>query len=232
MDFIDNKKSLIQYDLPIQAPKIDYVRKEISVEDAYNGAPLRDILNSIFPPCLFQKDGQDLVQYVSALPAIRTDVVKIQTQLEQELQQQGALETGVCPIRSRLYSQCFDEVIRQVTIENSPRGLLLVQLRDEMQRMIEEYKILIESTLAYGTRKIEKETGNKTKMMEENKRLKEEILNIKQNNIEIEKEIENRKEKFEKEIEYLQQSWAADIEQMKKEINIINQQILDMMVSK
>lgn len=226
------KKSLLQYDLPVQAPKVDYVHQEITVEDAVNGALIRDILNSIFPPILFQQEGQDLVQYVSVLPTILTDVVKVQTQLDQELKQQGALETGVCPIRSRLYAQCFDELIRQITIENSPRGLLLVQLRDEMQRMIEEYKILIESTLTYGTRKTNKEVTNKSRMIEENERLKKEILQIKENNIELEKEIENKKEKFEKEIEYLQQSWKTDIEQMKEEINSIRQQIQEMMVSK
>lgn len=226
------KKSLLQYDLPIQAPKIDYVHQDITVEDAINGALIRDILNSIFPPILFQKDGQDLVQYVSVLPTILTDVVKVQTQLDQELKQQGALETGVCPIRSRLYAQCFDELIRQVTIENSPRGLLLVQLRDEMQRMIEEYKILIESTLTYGTRKSYKEVKNKAKMEEENEKLKKEISQIRQSNMDLEKEIENKKEKFEKEIEYLQQSWKADIEKMKEEINNLRQQIQDMMVSK
>lgn len=226
------KKSLLQYDLPIQAPKIDYVHQDITVEDAINGALIRDILNSIFPPILFQKDGQDLVQYVSVLPTILTDVVKVQTQLDQELKQQGALETGVCPIRSRLYAQCFDELIRQVTIENSPRGLLLVQLRDEMQRMIEEYKILIESTLTYGTRKSDKEVKNKAKMVEENEKLKKEISQIRQSNMDLEKEIENKKEKFEKEIEYLQQSWKADIEKMKEEINNLRQQIQDMMVSK
>lgn len=226
------KKSLLQYDLPIQAPKIDYVHQDISVEDAMNGALIRDILNSIFPPILFQKDGQDLVQYVSVLPTILTDVVKVQTQLDQELKQQGALETGVCPIRSRIYAQCFDELIRQVTIENSPRGLLLVQLRDEMRRMIEEYKVLIESTLTYGIRKSDKETEQREQMIEENEQLKKEILQLKQNNIELEKEIENKKGKFEKEIDYLKQSWNNDIEQMKEEINNIRQQIQDMMVSK
>ena len=35
------------------------------------------------------------------------------------LQARQARETGICPIREELYSQCFDELIRQVTLKIS-----------------------------------------------------------------------------------------------------------------
>jgi len=60
------------------------------------------------------------------------------------LQQRQARETGICPVRRELYSQCFgrcccsyavrdcvpiyiDELIRQVTINCAERGLLLLR---------------------------------------------------------------------------------------------------------
>lgn len=53
---------------------------------------------------------------MSATPATRLDVCALQEQLEMRLQQREARETGICPIRRELYSECFDELIRQVSI--------------------------------------------------------------------------------------------------------------------
>ena len=56
-------------------------------------------------------------------------------------------ETGICPIREELLSQCFDEIIRQVTINCPERGinfynysgLLLMRVRDELKMTIAAY---------------------------------------------------------------------------------------------
>ena len=47
------------------------------------------------------------VQYVSSTPATRLDVINLQEQLDMRLQQRQARETGICPVRRELYSQCF-----------------------------------------------------------------------------------------------------------------------------
>jgi len=91
------------------------------------------------------------------------------------LQQRQARETGICPVRRELYSQCFgnrtlsfvwhinknliyiknktDELIRQVTINCSERGLLLLRVRDEIRMTIAAYQTLYESSVAFGMRK-------------------------------------------------------------------------------
>ena len=46
----------------------------------------------------------------------RLDVMNLQEQLDQRLTTRQARETGICPVREELYAQCFDELIRQVTI--------------------------------------------------------------------------------------------------------------------
>lgn len=43
------------------------------------------------------------------------DVINLQEMLDTRLQQRQARETGICPVRRQLYTQCFDELIRQVT---------------------------------------------------------------------------------------------------------------------
>lgn len=35
-----------------------------------------------------------------------------------------ARESGICPVREELFSQCFDEIIRQVTLDNPERGII------------------------------------------------------------------------------------------------------------
>ena len=60
-----------------------------------------------FPCREWAEDGQLWVQYVSSTPATRLDVVTLQEKLDTQLQTRKARETGICPVREELYSQCF-----------------------------------------------------------------------------------------------------------------------------
>jgi dynein light intermediate chain len=68
-------------------------------------------------------------------------VIELQKELDKRLQTRQARETGICPIREELYAQTFDELIRQITINCSHRGLLLVRVRDEMRMTIQAYQV-------------------------------------------------------------------------------------------
>ncbi len=112
-----------------------------------------DVLNSILPPREWADDATLWVQYVSATPATRLDVINLQEQLDQRLLARQARETGICPVREELYAQCFDELIRQVTINCAERGLLMLRVRDEIRMTIAAYQTLYESSIAFGMRK-------------------------------------------------------------------------------
>jgi dynein light intermediate chain len=151
-------QSLVKY-LP---PSLVHFTKDSSAKGKKKGLPpvsdkkasqTEDILNSILPPREWTDDGQLWVQYVSSTPATRMDVIALQELLDQRLQQRQARETGICPIREELYAQCFDELIRQVTINCSERGLLLLRVRDEVRLTIAAYQTLYESSIAFGMRK-------------------------------------------------------------------------------
>lgn len=73
-----------------------------------------DILDSILPPREWTENGQLWTQRVSSTPATRADVIGLQDELDKRLQQRQAREYGLCPVREELYSQCFDEILRQV----------------------------------------------------------------------------------------------------------------------
>ena len=95
-----------------------------------------DYLNSILPPREYTEGGQLWVRYVLPTPATRVDVINLQEKLDRKIQSRQARETGICPIREELYSQCFDELIRQITINCAERGFLLVRVRDEIKMTI------------------------------------------------------------------------------------------------
>lgn len=53
-------------------------------------------------------EGNELwVQQVSSAPCTRADVVHLEDLLDTKLRQRQARETGICPVRRELYSQCF-----------------------------------------------------------------------------------------------------------------------------
>ncbi|RLV62673.1 hypothetical protein DV515_00019065, partial [Chloebia gouldiae] len=93
------------------------------------------------------------VQEVSTAPSTRRDVLQLQEQLDRQLQQRQARETGLCPVRRELYTQCFDELIRQTTVSCAERGLLLLRVRDELRLTLSAYQALYESSVAFGVRK-------------------------------------------------------------------------------
>jgi dynein light intermediate chain len=69
------------------------------------------------------------------------------------LTERKARETGICPVREELYTQCFDELIRHVTLDGPERGLLLMRTRDEVRMSIDAYKMLYSSSVTFGIKK-------------------------------------------------------------------------------
>lgn len=133
------------------------------------------------------------------------DVVGLQEQLDQKLQQRQARETGICPIREELYSQCFDELIRQVTINCAERGLLLLRVRDEIRMTVAAYQTLYESSIAFGMRKALMAEQRKAELEARIKHLRgektdleEQVSQLNGKCDDIEKSAQERKEEEEK----------------------------------
>lgn len=149
------KDSLVKYDTPaLMTGKARKPKPSIPQLDRKTALPAtEDILNAILPPREWTADNQLWVQTVSSTPATRIDVVNLQEALDLKLQQRQARETGICPIREDLYAQCFDELIRQVTVNCAERGLLLLRVRNEIRMTLAAYQTLYESSIAFGMRK-------------------------------------------------------------------------------
>lgn len=150
--------SLVKYETPVLLSDAKHSKamreKKTGGDGATNAAPQpEDVLYSILPPREFEDKGQRWIQFASSTPATRLDVITLQERLDTLLVEQQARETGICPIREKLYGQAFDEVIRQVTINCAERGLLLLRVRDEIRMTLDAYRSIYESATAFGMRK-------------------------------------------------------------------------------
>eukprot|EP00920_Eleutheroschizon_duboscqi_P024499 GHVT01060852.1.p1 GENE.GHVT01060852.1~~GHVT01060852.1.p1 ORF type:complete len:277 (+),score=40.99 GHVT01060852.1:1039-1869(+) len=146
-----------------------------------------DILNSILPPREWLEDGQLWVQRVSTTPATRADVLHLQEEIERNTVKRRAKETGICSVRAELYSQLFDEVIRQVTIVCAERGMLLLRVRNQLRQSVAAYQQLYESSIAFGMRKALQAEHRRLcneeaikRFMMENKELQDQIDELKE----------------------------------------------------
>ena len=141
------KKEVGQEDLPFLSLKkrqLPAIESNPSIEDA---------LNAIFPPKIWDENNKRYIQYVSQEPATREKARDLFKALDEKIKERQAREKGICPVREELYSQCFDEIIRQVTIECPERGLLLLRVRDEIKMTIASYQTLYESAILFGIKK-------------------------------------------------------------------------------
>ena len=89
--------SLVQYENPILVSTTrdkGKSKKLPGLDGKKSKTQTEDILNAILPPRELTEDGQLWVQYVSSTPATRLDVINLQEQLDQQLQQRQARETG------------------------------------------------------------------------------------------------------------------------------------------
>ncbi|XP_025190403.1 33 kDa inner dynein arm light chain, axonemal-like [Melanaphis sacchari] len=164
---LQSKVNLVQFEKPILIANINQTKQNKSsvknnvrpVEsgddvDECERQSCDDVLNRILPPKEWEKDGKTFRQCLSHKPATGIHVKKLSEKFDIYLREYNAKEVGICPIKQELYGQCFNELIRQVTLNCTERGYMLIQIRDEIQMTIDAYKELYESVLANGIRKL------------------------------------------------------------------------------
>ena len=217
-------ESLVKYDSPTLI-NTSLSNKVSNTNDNDNNTSTEDILNSILPPREWTEDGQLWVQYVSSVPATRHDIVNLQQELDKKLLLRKARETGICPIREELYSQCFDELIRQITINCAERGLLLLRIRDEIRMTISSYQSLYESSIAFGMRKSLQSKQIKTKLNKETNQLKRECDQLEKEINGLNEQIITIKQNYNKKEENLKIKHENDIKQIKQQNDSLKQEL-------
>jgi len=180
----------------------------------FSDCSTEEVLNMILPPIEFVNiKAQKCLQYVLTTPAKITDVYELQNQLDNALQNDQARETGICPIREKIYGEFFEELIREITINCSQRGILLMKIKKEFRSIIENFQQLYISSLAFGIRESlagENLDAHLRLDIDETQatinKLEEEIANLEDELINMEDSEEKFKENCEKENEYRMKS--------------------------
>lgn len=137
------------------------------------------LLDALFPPRQFRlKCGNCYTQNVSPAPATRLDVLALHDALTLQLERLRAKECGLCPIREALYSDCFNEIIRQVAVGCGERGKLLYRVKQELDNTKDAWKRLYGSVTKFGLRKALRQEAKIAKEKEEIEQLEAEIAQL------------------------------------------------------
>ena len=160
-------------------------------------------------------------------PCAKADVINLQEDLDRRLQTEQARETGICPIREKLYVECFDELIRQVTINCLERGILLMRIKKELIMTVESYQNLYESAIAYGIRVLLLAEEDKKKLEEEIVNDENECNELENEIAEIEYALEEHKERDVIERKEIRQKHKLEMEESLKRIKVLKEQLKD-----
>lgn len=169
--------TLLQYDSPIIVENLASTKKKkiIQPTEPNPKQDIIDMLDSILPPRSYIEGNYQMLQHVSANATSRSDVIKLEEQLDILLKERKARDKGICPIRHALYQDCLNELIREIALEMPERGMLLKDVKDNYEKTLEAYQNLYESGVAFGIRKAIHSEQNKADLKENNDKLEKEI---------------------------------------------------------
>jgi|Transcript_28920 dynein light intermediate chain len=222
-DLQTKEDSLITWDSPYapqDAKKTSKLRqkKDLPPFDTRPQNPAaQEVIDRFILPKTWEEDDAVWIQKASAQPATRLEVVTLQEKLNSMLHDLGAKDTGICPVRKKLYAECFDEVIRQVTAECVERGLLLLRVRDERRATVQAYQTLFESRMGYGFRLALK---GEQEILENMHRIQT-VADAKE---QLEKQCEEWKAKIEKTLKEQEERFKEDDKKYADEINSLKKE--------
>jgi dynein light intermediate chain len=122
-----------------------------------------------------------LVECCVSTESSRAGVEELQTKLDEMLSQLHVRSNPVCPAREEIFASCFDEMIRQTSVECIERGMFLLRVRDEIRLSLMSRLELHKSTVSYGASKAEEKNarGYKQEVLQsEVEKLKSRVLEL------------------------------------------------------
>ena len=224
---VSNKKLLAELDQNNEESEM-FLKKIIntfSIEST--DYSLKDTLNKILPPKKVKTGDQMWVQYVSCNPVTQAEVVNLYDNLKRKLELEGARTNGVCPIREKLYDECFHELIRQITINCLERGILLMRIKNETAMTINTYKTLYESCITYGMRTFIMADKEKNTYTRKIYILEDECQNLEDEIKELEQKLEDGKKQDKIEHDKIVAEHEKVVDDLKRMINLYKNDIKD-----
>ena len=227
---INNKKA--QEEIALNEEKTNSLIRNIfnrdsksSTSNEFTDYSVKDALNLILPPKKIITNEQLWVQYVSCTPVTKAEVQNLKEGLDKRIKVLEAKETGICTVREQLYSECFDELIRQVTINCLERGILMMLVKTEYENQIKTYQNLYQSSIAYGIRSYLIIEEEKKRMNDENEQMEEECDELSSDIEALKKEIEELKIKDEEQRQELNEKHRQFLSLNTESIELLKNEI-------
>jgi len=176
-------------------------------------------LNEICPPKEWTENSLYYVQTLEKHPCSREETIELASRIEHLLTSRRAKQTGICAIRREIFSQLFDELLRQVSTENLLWGKLLLRIRNEINMILEAYAVLFNSSLSFGrthfiqmTTNLPMKRDKKEKLQRDMKQLTEEIDSLRRE-IYLKSKSAERFQKEQEETERMQREKSHKLQQ-------------------
>lgn len=160
------------------------------------------LLRSMFPPKVTADPvgGEGaVVQHVSLQPASRESVVALHDALQARLEVRRAKESGVCAIRREIYDDVFAELLRQITIEDAARGVLLRRIRDDLQHSLRLHESLATSAKLFASRQQLASNDGKDELRERIAQLQDDVTAIASRHHTLKQTLEEQAQRIEEE---------------------------------
>lgn len=234
--------TLVQYENPQKARQHstkETIEKIVQRADAMVPIEVDDlstmdcntILDTLLPPRVEIEDDGFWFQKISRAPASSSDLLRLQEELDAELVKREAREVGVCPIRTEIYDQCFEELIRQECVVCPERGRLLRMVYLEAKLSLKSSMECYESALAYGLKKMlvsaretERLTGEVTELLGKVAMLADTRQELELRLPKVKGECEKKEKEYEDELkvdeEKIESENAVVLKQMMEFVNI------------
>lgn len=154
-------QTLLNYDAPLfVGVDSDDENEPKGIQKRTCKPDLDDMINAMLPPREWTEMTGTWMQYASKKVATRADLIALSNELDGLLRDRQARTAGYCPVRANCFQQTFDELIRQVTLDQPLLGLLLLRIRDQGRMVLDATLCVHESGSDFGMEKmIEAEPG-------------------------------------------------------------------------
>eukprot|EP00903_Cladosiphon_okamuranus_P005645 g5611.t1 len=113
------------------------------------------ILKALLPNKEYADEAGAWVQAVSSAVRTRAELEMVRGRVEELLAKLQARPGAICAVRERIFSELYDELIREITLQCPERGLLLLRLRDETRVNLDTYAEIYRDSFAFSRRKVE-----------------------------------------------------------------------------
>ncbi|KAF8794113.1 33 kDa inner dynein arm light chain, axonemal-like [Argiope bruennichi] len=186
-----------------------------------------ELLDVLLPPRAVEEDGQFWYQCVSRTPGTPSDLLRLQEQLDAELLRKGAREIGICPTRSELYTQCFEELIRQEVVACPERGRLLRMVQLEAKLSLSSARSCYESALAYGIKKKLMSSKEVSRLTEEVTKLLSKLSQMETVQQNLELQVPKLKDVGEAREKEIQQNFENEEAKIRKENEVLVAEMME-----